>query len=93
MLPGQINELTSLGAAGVMGVMWLWERRAGAKRERQLDEAHERIMRDEQRLAKLTEVVEHNTAAITQFHQTQHEACELLKHLLEELHHAKIEQR
>ncbi len=82
-----LNDLASLGAAGVMGAMWLWERRSSATRERQLTEAHQRVLRDEQRLGKLTEVVDRNTAAIAQFQQIQREACELLKHLLEEYHH------
>lgn len=85
-----VSDLASFGAAGIMGAMWLWERRSSTTRERQLDEAHQRILRDEQRLEKLTEVVEHNTAAIAQFQEIQKEACEALKHFLEECHHAKI---
>ncbi len=83
------SDLASLGAAGVMGTMWLWERRSSRQREDQLTEAHGRICRDEQRLGKLTEVVEQNTAAIARFNETQRDTCETLKHLLEELHHVR----
>ena len=82
-----VPDLTSIGAAGVMGAMWLWERRASAQRERELTEAHERIKRDEQRLDKLTHVVEQATAAITRFQQAQQEMTEVIKHFVEEIHH------
>jgi uncharacterized protein YigA (DUF484 family) len=91
MFLGDVSDFASLGAAGVMGAMWLWERRSSVQRERQLDESHQRILRDEERLSKLTEVVEQNTAAITQFHQTQRDACDILKRLFEEFHHARVE--
>ena len=39
-------ELPSLGVAGLMGLMWLWERRVSQKREQQIDEAHARILAD-----------------------------------------------
>jgi hypothetical protein len=61
-LPQQIG---SLGAAGFMGVMWLWERRNSQKREQQLDEAHARIVADGLQLTLLTDLVKQNTAAMT----------------------------
>ena len=39
-----IENLTQLGAAGLMGAMWLWERNTSRTRERQIDEAHARIL-------------------------------------------------
>jgi len=83
------SDLASFGAAGIMGAMWLWERRASVQRERELTESHARIMRDEERLNKLTEVVAQNTAAIMQFYDLQRDSCEVLKTILEELHHEK----
>ncbi|MFB3894424.1 MAG: hypothetical protein ACE15C_20680 [Phycisphaerae bacterium] len=77
------TDLTNLGAAGLMGGMWLWERRASRKREEQLSQAHERIMRDEERLGKLTEVVEHNTAAIARFTEIQRQTLEALGRIVE----------
>lgn len=86
---GVMTDVASFGAAGIMGAMWLWERRASGQREKELTEAHGRIMRDEQRLDKLTEVVTQNTAAISRFHETQREACDALKTFLEEFHHER----
>ncbi|GAH27066.1 unnamed protein product, partial [marine sediment metagenome] len=65
-----MSDLASFGAAGLMGTMWLWERRLSRRREEQLSDAHQRILRDEQRLSELTHVVEKNTAAITGFTET-----------------------
>lgn len=85
-----ISDLASFGAAGLMGAMWLWERKLSRLREEQLTESHERIRRDEERLAKLTQVVEQNTTAITRFGEIQREAGEVLKHIIEEFHHAHM---
>jgi hypothetical protein len=60
-----LDQLTSLGTAGVMGAMWLWERRTSRQREQQIDEAHARIMSDRVLLDELLDVVRQNTAAIT----------------------------
>jgi hypothetical protein len=84
-----LADLASFGAAGIMGAMWLWERRASRLRDQQLTEAHARIVRDEQRLAKLVEVVEHNTAALTRVCQTQHEIRQTMTDLKEEIRHAQ----
>jgi hypothetical protein len=88
-LTGAIGDLASFGAAGLMGAMWLWERRNSRLREEQLNEAHGRIVRDEQRLAKLVEVVEHNTTALARFNETQHFVRQALADLREEIRHAK----
>jgi hypothetical protein len=58
------SELASLGAAGLMGAMWLWERAGARTRERQLDEAHVRIVEDRVALGQLIEVVKQNTEAL-----------------------------
>ena len=85
-----MTDLAGFGAAGLMGAMWLWERRLSGLREQQLDEAHGRILRDEQRLGSLTRVVEHNTAAIAKFTELQRQMLDVLKHMHEESHHEAI---
>ena len=80
-----MSDFASLGAAGVMGAMWLWERRLSRAREAQLSDAHGRILRDEQRLEQLTRVVAQNTAAIGRFTETQRQVVETLKDLAREL--------
>jgi hypothetical protein len=66
-----IDSVTSLGAAGVMGAMWLWERRNSQKREAQIDEAHARIMADRVQLDQLMNVVRQNAEAIARLCATQ----------------------
>ncbi|MEZ0267732.1 MAG: hypothetical protein ACAI43_23620 [Phycisphaerae bacterium] len=66
-----LSQLTSLGAAGMMGAMWLWERRSSRTREQQLDEAHARIMGDRVQVEQLIEVVRGNAEAMTKLATVQ----------------------
>jgi uncharacterized protein YigA (DUF484 family) len=86
---GIMSDLANFGAAGLMGAMWLWERRLSRQREQQLTEAHQRIVRDEQRLTSLMDVVEQNTSAMSRFSETQRQVAEALKDLTRELNHAR----
>ena len=58
-------SLAQLGAAGLIGWMWLAERRAAAARENQLRELHERLIQERPQLAVLLAVVRDNTKALT----------------------------
>lgn len=82
-----MSDLTSLGAAGVMGAMWLCERKMNRTRDEQLTQSHQRILRDEQRLEQLMEVVEQNSRIITHFTRMQHDLCDTIRHLMEEQRH------
>lgn len=75
-----IEDLTSLGAAGLMGAMWLWERRTSQKRESQLDEAHVRILGDRVQLEELMGVVRQNAEAIARLCTTQDQLLRQLDH-------------
>jgi hypothetical protein len=66
-----VDQLTSLGAAGLMGAMWLWERRTSRTREQQLDEAHTRIVSDRVQLEQLIDVVRQNTEVMSRLCTTQ----------------------
>ena len=66
-----LDSLTSLGAAGLMGAMWLWERSTSQKREAQIDEAHARILGDRVQLEQLIGVVRQNAEAMTGLAATQ----------------------
>ena len=66
-----LDGFTSLGAAGLMGAMWLWERRTSQKREQQIDEAHARILGDRVQLDQLMSVIRQNAEAITRLSATQ----------------------
>ncbi|MBX3368540.1 MAG: hypothetical protein KF912_14625 [Phycisphaeraceae bacterium] len=65
MDPTTITSLTPFGAAGLIAFLWLTERRASAERERQLTQAHERLVRQRSELSLLVGVVRENTRALT----------------------------
>ncbi len=85
-----VSDLTSFGAAGLMGAMWLSERRLNRSREQQLSDAHQRILRDEEKLTCLSDLIDKNTAALVRFVEHQKEQTRILHELKEELHHARI---
>lgn len=69
-----VSELTSFGAAGLMGAMWLWERNTSRTREEQLTAVHERVMSDRIQLDALVEIVQQNTQAMTRLSSTIEQA-------------------
>ena len=56
--------IAQMGAAGLIGLMWLSERRAAHERERQLSEVHDRIKADKVELGVLLSALEGNTRAL-----------------------------
>jgi len=74
-----LSQLTSLGAAGIMGAMWLWERRSSRTREEQLEEAHARILGDRVQLDQLIEVVRDNAQAMTRLTATVEQLLDTLR--------------
>jgi hypothetical protein len=76
---GQVFDgMTSFGAAGLMGAMWLWERKTSRQREEQLDAAHARILGDHVALDQLIGVVKQNAEALTKLSGVQEELCRKL---------------
>ncbi|MBX3402718.1 MAG: hypothetical protein KF699_04810 [Phycisphaeraceae bacterium] len=65
MPPELLPALAQFGAAGLIGWMWLTERRAAADREAQLRQAHEALMTERPRLDALLRALDANTRAIT----------------------------
>ena len=60
-----LDVFVQFGAAGLVGTMWLVERRASSKRESQLGQAHEKLVTQIEERGALIEVVRDNTRAIT----------------------------
>ena len=67
-----LPDLAGLGSAGLMGAMWLWERKNSRTREQQLDEAHQRIMSDKVLLDQVITAVRQNTEALTRVTELVH---------------------
>ena len=69
----------ALFAAGLIGLLWILERRHAATRDRQLDEAHQRLMRQNHELDMLLRVVAQNTRAICAMESAQRRLIEMIE--------------
>lgn len=78
-----IQPLTQFGVAGLMGVLWVWERSLSRKHEAQLDDAHQKLMQQQDHLKVLLDTVQRNTLALERFEQTQSQ----LRTVLERMNH------
>ena len=78
---GMLATLTQFGAAGLIGLLWVVERRHATLRDRQLDEAHRRLIDQERDLEALLTVVKENTKAVNTLQQGQVQLIQLLKRL------------
>jgi hypothetical protein len=76
-----IEGMTQLGVAGLMGVLWVWERLLSRRRDSQLNEAHDRLMQQQEQLTVLIKLVRRNTHAIERFDQTQVQLVQALEQL------------
>ncbi|MEO1716104.1 MAG: hypothetical protein AAFR76_03235 [Planctomycetota bacterium] len=74
------GAIAQLGAAGLIGLMWLSERRAATERDRQLTEQHERLKRDRTELSVLVGVLESNTRALASLEAGQGRLIAALEH-------------
>ena len=81
MVDGTVTVLTQFGAAGLIGMLWVFERRHAATRDRQLNESHQKLVRQERELEALLTVVKENTRAISTLEQGQRRLIDLLEHL------------
>ena len=81
MPPDILPALAQLGAAGLIGWMWLTERRSAAERERQLTAAHDRILHERESLGTLIGALNGNTRALTLLEAGQRELAAAVRHL------------
>ncbi len=80
-----INMLTQFGTAGLMGMLWVCERLLSRRRERQLSEAHHRLIEQQEQLTVLVKLVRRNTQAIERFNQTQTRLIQILEQVQYEI--------
>ena len=74
-----LEALTQFGVAGLMGMLWVWERAHSRRRERQLSEAHAKLTGQDEQLTVLIGLVKQNTRALIAFEGGQRRVCELLE--------------
>lgn len=75
------SALAQFGAAGLIGWMWLTERRHAATRERELCEVHERLMQERTSLESLLRVIGDNTRALAALEAGQHRLAGVLERM------------
>ncbi len=63
--------VAQFGTAGLIGWMWLTERRAASDRDRQVSELHERILQERECITACLDALKDNTRAITALEGTQ----------------------
>ncbi len=73
--------MAQFGAAGLIGLLWILERRHAAKRDRQLDDAHRAILTRDHELRILLSVIKENTRAISRLEQSQRRLIGLLERM------------
>lgn len=71
--------LAQMGAAGLIGLMWLSERRAAHEREGQMAQLHERIRGDRVALGALLAALEASTRAMVSLEAGQRRLTEALE--------------
>jgi len=82
MNPELLTALAQFGPAGLIGLLWIVERRHGATRDRQLAEAHRKLASQNQSLESVLNVVRDNTRAIVTLEQTQRHLIDLAHELM-----------
>lgn len=80
------EQVVQFGMAGLIGLLWLLERRHSSQRERELSESHQRLLSQKESLAELMVVVRESTAAMEAVERGQAalaEACNRISWALE----------
>ncbi|MEX2672517.1 MAG: hypothetical protein WD294_10445 [Phycisphaeraceae bacterium] len=84
-----MEALMQFGVAGLMGALWVWERRYSRRREDELTQAHDKLMEQHRHLESLVTLVRTNTRAMVESERTGKRMCDLLKGIVDELRENK----
>lgn len=84
-----VDALAQLGVAGLMGILWVWERTLSRRREKQLSESHDKLLQYQEHLTVLIKLVRRNTQAIERFDQTQVRLIQILEQVQHEIRNNK----
>jgi hypothetical protein len=83
MDPQAAAALAQFGTAGLIGWMWLTERRAAAIRERQLAETHDRLMAERACFDLLVAAIKENTRTLATLEAGQRAMTSALHRLMD----------
>ena len=83
--PETFETLTQFGVAGLMGVLWVWERMHSRQRDTQLTQSHQRIVGQRERLGVMAEMIRHNAETLEQLNQTHDRLTRLMEAMSDRL--------
>lgn len=66
-----LTLVTQSGVAGLIALLWMLERRSSVARDKQIGEAHDRIIEQKLQIEQLLRVISDNTRAITSLEAAQ----------------------
>jgi len=75
------ESVTQFGVAGLMGVLWVWERMHSRQRDTQLTTAHRQIVDQRERLGVMVEMIRSNAEALERMNQTHSRLMQLIEAL------------
>lgn len=79
------STLTQFGTAGLIGWMWLTERKGALARERQIAEAHEALMHERAAFGVVIEALRENTKALAAIESSQRDLARTLSKAIDRL--------
>jgi hypothetical protein len=79
MDPQLATMAAQFGVAGLIGWMWLTERRAAADRDKQLNDAHQMLAQGQKSIDVLLRALDDNTRAIATLESTQRALIDSLR--------------
>ena len=74
-----IKYLVQFGVAGLMGVLWIWERYLSRDVTKMLSQAHQQLLDQKIEINTLIHIIEKNTQALERFDQTQQQLSRSLE--------------
>jgi hypothetical protein len=77
-----LATFTQFGTAGLIGWMWLTERRAAMERDRQLAEQHERLMQERRGVEIAVEALRENTRVLAGVEASQRSLAAAVERLV-----------
>ena len=77
MTPEALTIISQFGPAGLLGLLWIMERRHASLRDRQLSETHQSLTTRQNEIGVIIDVVRDNTRAIVSLEQTQRQMLRL----------------
>jgi len=89
MQPDLVPIVAQYGVAGLMGLLWLFERRHSSLREREITESHNRLMQENMELSVLMGVIKENSVAMTSLEKSQARLSQVCEEIAAQLRNGR----